>query len=308
MGRYRKGKPIHGWLVIDKKPGMTSARVVNRARHILGAQKVGHGGTLDPMATGILPLAFGEATKTVSFIMNGTKEYLFTARWGESRNTDDAEGSVTGTSPHRPDDTAICEALASFTGEIEQVPPAYSAVKVSGRRAYNLARAEETVDLRARTILIENIELAERPDEDHATFRVVSGKGAYMRGLARDIALAVGTLGHVSALRRTRLGPFKTDDAISLDKLEELGHMAPAEDFLRPVETVLDDIPALAMTEDEARRLKCGQAISAFPVAQRIPLNDVNQGDTVFAKMKGKPIALARFEDGEIRPIRVLNL
>lgn len=308
MNRRRKGKPIHGWLVIDKASGMTSSNVVNKARHILDAQKVGHGGTLDPMATGILPLAFGEATKTVSYIMDGTKEYTFTARWGESRDTDDAEGSVTGTSLHRPDETAICHVLHHFTGEIEQVPPAYSAVKVAGRRAYDLARAEEVVYLKPRTILIKSIDLVDMPDDDHATFRVVSGKGAYMRGLARDIALAIGTLGHVSALRRTRLGPFTTDDAISLDKLSELGHTAPAVDLLRPVETALDDIPALAMTEDEARRLKCGQAIPALSVAQRTPLTDLNQGDTVFAMTEGTPVALARFEGGEIRPFRILNL
>ncbi len=308
MGRRRKGEPIHGWLVIDKASGMTSSNVVNNARHILNAQKVGHGGTLDPMATGILPLAFGEATKTVSYIMDGTKEYSFTARWGESRDTDDAEGNVTGTSSHRPNETAICDVLSRFTGEIEQVPPAYSAVKVAGRRAYDLARAKEAVDLKARTILIESIELDDMPDKDHATFRVVSGKGAYMRGLARDIALAVGTLGHVSALRRTRLGPFKTDDAISLDKLSELGHIALIKDLLKPVATALDDIPALAMTKDEARRLKCGQAISALSVARRTPLTGLNQGDTIFAMTEGKPIALARFEGGEIRPFRVLNL
>ncbi len=307
MGRRRKGKPIHGWLVIDKASGVTSSNVVNMARRILDAQKVGHGGTLDPMATGILPLAFGEATKTVSYIMDGFKEYSFTARWGESRDTDDAEGRVTATSSHRPNDTAICEVLRHFTGEIKQVPPAYSAVKVAGRRAYDLARAKEAVDLKARTILVKKIELIDMPDEDHATFRVVSGKGAYMRGLARDIALAVGTLGHVSALRRTRLGPFTTDDAISLDKLSELGHIAPAEELLRPIETALDDIPALAMTGEEARRLKCGQAISALSVARRIPLTDLNQGDIVFATTEGRPIALARFEGGEIRPLRVLN-
>ena len=308
MSRRRRGKAIHGWLVIDKSSGMTSSHVVTKARHILNAQKVGHGGTLDPMATGILPLAFGEATKTVSFIMGGTKEYQFTARWGESRDTDDAEGDITGTSQNRPDESTILATLPQFIGQIEQVPPVYSAIKVGGRRAYDLARREEKVDLKARSIFIKELELANLPDVDHATFRVVSGKGAYMRGLARDIAIAVGTLGHVTALRRTRLGPFTIDGAISLDKLSELGHTAPVEDLLRPVETALDDIPALAMTEDEARRLKCGQAISALSVARRTPLTDLNQGDTVVVMTEGKPIALARFEGGEIRPFRVLNL
>ena len=308
MGRRRKGNAIHGWLIIDKPAGMTSSHVVNRARRILNAAKVGHGGTLDPMATGILPLAFGEATKTVSYVMDGLKKYQFEVCWGEARDTDDAEGEIIETSGVRPSREQIETALGGFTGEIEQVPPAYSAIKVDGQRAYALARADQPVTLEARTILIDKFELADMPDADHAVFNVVSGKGAYMRGLARDLARTLGTVGHVSRLRRTQLGPFGESDAISLDKLEELGHIAPAEELLRPVETALDDIPALAMTEDEARRLKCGQAVSALKVARRTPLTDINQGETVFAMAEGKPIALARFEGGEIRPFRVLNI
>ncbi|MEK9676834.1 MAG: tRNA pseudouridine(55) synthase TruB [Rhodospirillaceae bacterium] len=308
MGCRRKGNPVHGWLIVDKPAGMTSSHVVNRVRRMLNAAKVGHSGTLDPMATGLLPLAFGEATKTVSYVMDGRKSYEFEVRWGEARDTDDAEGEVIETSEVRPARDEITAVLDQFTGEIEQVPPAYSAIKVDGQRAYALARADQEVDLAPRTILIEEIELAEMSDADHAVFRVVSGKGAYMRGLARDIAKALGTVGHVSRLRRTGLGPFSEDDAISLDKIEELGHIAPAEDILRPVETALDDIPALALTEDEARRLKCGQAVSALTLAKRTPLTDIDQGDTVFAMAEGKPVALARLEGGEIRPFRVLNL
>ncbi|MDA0238445.1 MAG: tRNA pseudouridine(55) synthase TruB [Proteobacteria bacterium] len=308
MARKRRGDPVHGWLVIDKPLGLSSAAVVSRARRLFNAAKVGHGGTLDPLATGLLPLAFGEATKTVSYAMDGTKRYRFTARWGEARATDDAEGEVTGTSSARPSEDEIRAVLGDFTGDIEQVPPIYSAIKVDGRRAYDLARADAVVELAPRTIHIDAIELISIIDADHAEFGVTSGKGAYMRGLARDIALRLGTVGHISALRRTAVGPFTEQDAISLDKLEALGHSAAAFEVLRPVETVLDDIPALAMTESEARRLKSGQAVSALQVAKRSPLRDITQGSVVCAMAEGKPVALARFEGGEIRPFRVLNL
>jgi len=187
------------------------------------------------------------------------------------------------------------------------VPPAFSAIKVDGERAYKLARAEKPVELKPRSIFIEKFELLEVPDEDHATFEVTSGKGAYIRGLARDLALHLGTVGHISALRRTRVGPFSEKDAISLAKLEELGHNTAAVDILRPVETALDDIPALALTEDEARRLRCGQAVSALQVAKRTPLNDIDQGAIICAMAEGQVVALAKFEGGEIRPFRVLN-
>ena len=308
MARKKRGDPIHGWLVIDKPAGMTSAKIVNRARKILNAAKVGHSGTLDPMATGVLPLAFGEATKTVSYMMDGQKEYRFTVAWGEARDTDDAEGAVVETSDHRPTRDEIENGLKAFIGEIEQVPPVYSAIKVDGERAYKLAREDKPVAMSPRKILVEDFTLIDIPDRDHAVFEVRSGKGAYMRGLARDLAVHLGTVGHISALRRTRSGPFREKDAISLDILEQLGHSAAAADILRPVETALDDIPALAMTEDEARRLRCGQTISALKVAKRTPLKDISQGDVVCAMEEGKLVALARFEGGEIRPFRVLNL
>lgn len=308
MGRKRNGKPVHGWLVINKPQGITSTGVVNKAKKILNAAKVGHGGTLDPMATGVLPLAFGEATKTVAHVMDGIKEYRFTVRWGESRDTDDAEGTVTAVSEKRPERDEIVSVLDQFIGEVRQVPPNYSAVKVEGRRAYDLARSNQPMQLDARTISINKFELLEMPDQDHAVFRVVAGKGAYMRALARDIALALRTQGHVSQLRRTRLGPFGEEDAISLDKLVELRHTASAKDILRPVEIALDDIPALTLTATEARRLKCGLSVSVVEAARRIPLNDLAQGETVFAMAEGKPVALARLEGGNIRPYRVLNL
>ncbi len=308
MARKRRGDPVHGWLVIDKSPDITSAKVVNQARKILNAAKVGHSGTLDPMATGVLPLAFGEATKTVSYMMDGSKEYLFTVCWGEARDTDDAEGKIIETSDQRPGKAEIEAALPQFTGEIDQIPPAYSAIKVDGERAYKLAREEKPLELKPRKIFIERFELIECPDEDHAIFEVTSGKGAYIRGLARDLAHCLGTVGHISSLRRTRVGPFAENDAISLAKLEELGHKGAAVDILRPVETALDDIPALALTEDEARRLRCGQSVSALTVAKRTPLTEIDQGATICAMADGKVVALARFEGGEIRPFRVLNL
>ena len=308
MGRRRKGKPIHCWLIIDKPSGMTSAAVVNAVKRITGAAKAGHAGTLDPLATGVLPIAMGEATKTVSYAMDGTKVYRFSIRWGEQRATDDTEGDVTATSDVRPNEAAIHAALKNFIGTIDQVPPIYSAIKVNGQRAYALARADKPVELESRQIRIDNFELVGMPDSDHAEFEVVSGKGAYMRGLARDLALAVGTVGHIATLRRIRVGPFTEEHAISLEKLESLGHSAPLVDFLLPVQTALVDIPALALTETEARRLQQGQAIAVLPVASRSPSEKVKQGSVVCAMTDGKPVALAIIKDGEIRPQRVLNL
>ncbi len=308
MGRRRKGKPISGWVIIDKPEGVTSAHVVNKARRATGAAKAGHGGTLDPMATGVLPIAFGEATKTVSFAMDGDKEYRFTVRWGVATTTDDAEGETVETSPNRPDREAIESALPGFVGDIQQVPPVYSAIKVDGERAYKLARENKDVALEPRRIRIEAFELLDVIDGDHAEFRVVSGKGAYMRSLARDLALAVGTVGHISRLRRAKVGPFSEADAISLDKLSDVGHSAPLSEILLPVETALDDIPALALTEAEARRIRHGQAIPALPVASRSPFKDLRQGDLAAVMEKGRLVALAELKGGEIRPVRVMNL
>jgi tRNA pseudouridine55 synthase len=301
-------RPLHGWLVIDKPAGMTSAAVVGAVRRLTGAAKAGHGGTLDPLATGVLPIALGEATKTVSFILDGTKIYRFTIRWGESRNTDDADGDVTAVSDHRPDAAAIAAVLPVFLGEIEQVPPAFSAVKVAGRRAYQLARADAAVDLAPRQASIDRIALVAVPDADHAELEVASGKGVYMRALARDIAAALGTCGHVSALRRLRAGPFSEAEAITLDKLSGIGHSHSLEHVLLPIGQALAGIPALILTEVEAKRLQHGQAVAVLPVASRSSLKHVD-GNAVFcATAKGKPVALAEIRGGELRPVRVLNL
>jgi len=308
MGRKRKGDPVHGWLIIDKPLGMSSSAVVGKVKWLLNAAKAGHGGTLDPLASGILPIALGEATKTVSYVMDGIKVYQFTVRWGESRTTDDGEGEVTQVSDARPDEAAIKAALGSFIGDIQQVPPVYSAIKVDGKRSYDLARSGEDVILQARSIHIERFDLIKCDDQDHATFEVVAGKGSYMRGLARDLALKLGTCGHISSLRRLKVGPFDEKVAISLDKLEALGHSAPLAGYLLAVETALDDIPALALSEEEARNLRHGRAISILPVANRSSLKKVDPDAVYCALADGKLVALTKIVGGEIRPLRVINL
>jgi tRNA pseudouridine55 synthase len=308
MARRRKGQPINGWVILDKPLGMTSTQAVGAVRRLFDANKAGHGGTLDPLATGLLPIALGEATKTVSYVMDGRKVYRFTACWGEARSTDDAEGPVTARSDRRPTAAEIEAVLPRFQGEISQVPPAFSAIKVEGERAYDLARAGETVDLAARPIWIERLSLVSQPDEDHAEFEVVSGKGAYMRSLARDLGLALGTFAYVSALRRIAVGPFTESQAISLESLKALGHIPPASGHLLPVETALDDIPALPLTDAEALRLRSGQSIGLLRASDRERLGAIRSGDLVCAMAGGKPVALARLEAGDLRPVRVLHL
>lgn len=308
MGRKHRGKAIHGWIIIDKPGGLSSNAVVGRVRRLTGAAKVGHAGTLDPMATGVLPMALGEATKIVSYLMDGAKAYRFTVRWGEQRNTDDAEGEVVATSDARPAKEQILAVLGNFIGDIEQVPPVFSAIKIEGKRAYALARADQAPEMKPRTIHIEDLKLLSVVDADHAEFEAVSGKGAYMRSLARDLGTALGTVGHIAQLRRIAVGPFDEKQAISLDKLESLRHSAPLSEHLLPVETVLDDIPALALTETEARKLSQGQAIPVLPVASRSPLKNIGQGDVVRVMAEGRLVALAKINGGEIRPFRVMNL
>jgi tRNA pseudouridine55 synthase len=310
MARKRRGNPVHGWLVIDKPRGITSARAVARARAIMQAAKAGHAGTLDPLATGVLPIALGEATKTVSWVMDGSKSYRFTVCWGEARDTEDAEGTVTETSDIRPSPAAISAVLAEFTGDIQQTPPVYSAIKVDGRRSYDLARANMPVALEPRPVTIDRLELIETPDSDHAIFEMHCGKGAYVRSLARDIAVRLGTVGHVQAIRRLSSGPFAEKDAISLDKLETLRHIAPQQDYLLPVETALDDIPALAMTGTQADYLKHGRSVRVRGAGglRFVEIDDLDEGAMVCAMLDGKPVALARLRGDEIQPVRVLNL
>jgi tRNA pseudouridine55 synthase len=310
MGRKRKGLSVHGWFVLDKPFGMTSTEAVTAVRKAFNAQKAGHGGTLDPIATGILPVALGEATKTVPYLVESPKTYRFTARWGEARTTDDAEGEVSGTSPVRPTEEAIHAHLGAFVGLIAQVPPAYSAVKVHGERAYDLARAGEPAALKARPVMVYRFVLLDMPDSDHARFEVACGKGTYVRALVRDLALALGTLGHVSALRRTQVGPFGEAQAIPLDKLLALSHDAAAARHLLAVETPLDDIPAVPVTANDAGRLRSGQAIhlrAGMPVPK--PATRAEEAPAVLCTQgRGRPVALCAYEAGLLRPVRVFNL
>jgi len=308
MGRRKKGRPIHGWVNIDKPKGMSSAQVVGKVRWLLDAQKAGHGGTLDPLATGILPIALGEATKTVSFVMDGAKTYRCWVKFGTSTTTDDTEGEVVQTSDVRPSRADIEAVLSAFEGDIEQIPPVYSAIKVDGQRAYKRARAFETVEMKPRTVHIDRVTLVEMPEADLAVIDVECGKGTYIRALARDLAIRLGTVGHVHDLRRTRSGPFDESTAISLDSLETLGHSARLEDVVLPLKTALDDIPALALTEAEAANMRMGQPAPAITVLSRTPDVKVSPGETVVAMQGDVPVALARIEGDEVRPIRVLNL
>ena len=295
----RKGNKVDGWIIIDKDSGMTSADVVRRVKRILHPQKIGHAGTLDPLATGILPLALGEATKTVSYITDAIKEYEFTIRWGEERTTDDSEGDIVKTSNLRPGEKDIIKELPGFIGEIEQIPPQFSALKVDGQRAYKLARAGKPVELKPRLVKIDTFEpISGQNDKDHSSFHVICGKGTYIRALARDLGRKLQCFGHITAIRRTVVGPFSQSRAFSLAKLDDLSHSARVLEALIPVMTALDDIPALAVTKDEAWRIKNGQVI-------RLP---TKKSGTVCLTLDKTLVALATVEDGETKPLRIFNL
>jgi len=297
MGRKKKGIPIHGWLAIDKSLEISSNNVVGKARWLTKAQKVGHGGTLDPLASGILPLAFGEATKTVQYVMDGSKTYRFTVRWGQSTTTDDAEGEVVDTCDQRPTETEIKAVLSDFIGAIEQIPPKYSALKINGERAYKLAREDKDMEMTARTVQIHRLDLVEMPDSDHAVFEVDCGKGTYVRSIGRDLGVKLGCLGYISTLRRTKVGPFDEKNAISLDSLEDIVHSDALLKSLLPIETVLDDISALALSEDETLKIRNGMSLK----------KDHPDTETVRLMSEGKVVALAKVQDGNVQPFRVFN-
>jgi tRNA pseudouridine55 synthase len=302
MTRRRKGKPVHGWLVLDKPAGMTSTQAVGAVRRAFGAQKAGHAGTLDPLATGILPIALGEATKTVPYAVDGQKEYRFTVRWGVETDTDDAEGRPVATSDARPEHTAIEALLPGFIGEILQTPPAFSAVKIDGERAYDLARAGETVELEARPVSIDSLALVDCPDRDTAVLEAQCGKGTYVRSLARDMGRALGCLGHVIALRRTRVGPFEEAHAVTMDELTAAADIGEStlQGVLRPVETALADLALLRVSREETVRLLRGQ-----PVLVRG--HDLPPPGPAYATCKGHLVALGLIEKGQLRPTRVFN-
>ncbi len=307
MARRQKGRKVDGWIVLDKPVGMTSTEAVARVKRLFDAEKAGHAGTLDPLASGCLPIALGEATKTVSFAMDGRKLYRFTVRWGEERTTDDEEGTVSAQSDRRPSDDDIRALLPDFTGAIMQAPPRFSAVKIAGERAYDIAREGEIIDMEPREILVHRLELVSH-DGERSIFLAECGKGTYVRALARDMGRRLGTFGHVAGLRRLSVGPFAEAAMIPLEKLEELRHKAGASgafgplEALRPVETALDGIPALAMTDQDAARVKRGQAVILR--GRDAPV----MSGPAYAVSGGIPVALGEVDKGAFNPRRVFNL
>lgn len=328
MGRQKKGRNVNGWIILDKPRGLTSTHAVARIKRLFDARKVGHAGTLDPLATGVLPIALGEATKTVSYAVDDEKGYAFTVRWGIETTTDDAEGEVVNTSDARPTVADIEAVLGGFIGAIEQVPPKFSAIKVNGNRAYDLARDGEEVELKARIVEIADLAIVDTPDDDHTVFEAVCGKGTYVRSLARDIGRVLGCYGHVAALRRTRVGPFSIEDCVTLEEIEEArAHdAAPAaleiasfepgpvgddgpdddgplrDDLLLPVEAALDGLEHLDLSASDASRLVRGQA-----VLMRGRDAPVFVGPA-FATSRGRLVALVECDRGTLRPTRVFNL
>lgn len=300
MGRKRKGRAVNGWVVIDKPAGITSTSVVNRVKRAFDAAKAGHAGTLDPAATGVLAVALGEATKTVPYVTDSDKAYRFTLRWGIATDTDDAEGRVIAQSPMRPVTDAIEAALDAFRGDIEQVPPQYSAVKVEGERAYDLARAGEAMDLAPRPLHVARLELVGQPDGDHAVLDMVCGKGGYVRSIARDLGLALGTCAHAVTLRRLWSGPFRAEDGLTLDDLDTLDADA-LEARLMPLETGLASLPELPLAPDGAVRLKNGNP-------GRVISSRAAPGEAAWASFEGQPVAVGIYMGGELHPNRVFNL
>ncbi len=302
----RKGNELNGWLILDKPQGLTSNQALGRLKRLFNPKKVGHAGTLDPLATGVLPIAFGEATKTVAHVVDCEKTYDFTIRWGVETDTDDAEGQPVRTSDARPSREAIETALQGFIGDIMQVPPCYSAIKVEGERAYDLARDGEAVELQPRLVSVFELEIAETISPDLTRLICACGKGTYVRSIARDLGRALGCYGHIAALRRTSVGPFDEENAISLEKLEHLSNSAGGYGALlstiTPVETALDGIPALAISGDDAARLKRGQ-----PILIRGGNAPILKGP-VYATSRGVLVAIGEVERGEMHPIRVFNI
>jgi tRNA pseudouridine55 synthase len=303
MARRKKGRAINGWLVLDKPVGMTSTQAVGAIRRLFDARKAGHAGTLDPLATGVLPVALGEATKTVPYAVDGTKHYRFTVRWGAGTNTDDAEGEITETRALRPSREAIEELLPRFTGEIMQTPPAFSAIKVDGNRAYDLARAGEVVELEARSVQIDALALTDMPDADTSVFEARCGKGTYVRALARDMGVELGCLGHLIALRRTRVAPFDEADAVSLAELEAAAEQGgdALHALLHPIEAALQNLAEVSVGQNDAARLLRGQ-----PILFRGRDAPIGTGAT-YATCKGQLIAVGEIDKGELRPLRVFN-
>ncbi|KAE9631096.1 tRNA pseudouridine(55) synthase TruB [Parasedimentitalea maritima] len=298
MARKRKGRDISGWLVVDKPAGITSTSVVNKVRWALDAKKAGHAGTLDPEATGVLAVALGEATKTVPYITDALKAYRFTVRLGQATNTDDTEGEVIATSDARPSDDEIIAALPQFLGDIMQVPPKFSAVKIDGQRAYKLARDGEDVELAARALWVEELLLVDRPDADHVTLEMTCGKGGYVRSIARDLGASLGCHGHVRELRRVWSGPFDVENGLTLDRIEEIERTPELDTFIQPLEIGLADLPELKCTPEGAAKLRNGNPGMVLAAT-------VEYGDEAWASLDGEAVAVGTYKAGELHPSRV---
>lgn len=301
MARRKSGNRVHGWVFLDKPLGMGSTQAVTLVRRAFKAQKAGHAGTLDPLATGLLAIALGEATKTVPYMMEATKTYTFSVRWGEATTTCDVEGEVTATSAKRPGRQDISDVLPEFTGSIRQAPPAYSAIKIDGRRAYDLARTGQPFAMVERAVHIESLQLTGCQDKDQASFEVTCGKGTYVRSLARDIALRLGTQGHVIALRRTATGGVTVDECVQVEVLENAGS-GDLSDLLFPLETVLGHLPRLELDENAANKVSHGNPVAGPAFAQLC-----GAGEVLLIRA-GRPLAIARFKDGVVSPVRVFQL
>jgi tRNA pseudouridine55 synthase len=316
VARRKKGEAVSGWICLDKPLDLTSTDTVSRVRRLFNAQKGGHAGTLDPLASGILPIALGEATKTVPFLMEAEKVYRFTIQWGRSTTTLDREGATTEISDVRPSRAAVEAALPAFVGEIRQVPPIYSAIKVDGQRAYDLAREGVEVELESRTVIVHEAAVTDQHDLDHVEITLRCGKGTYVRSVVRDIAETLGACAHVAALRRLSVGPFSLENAISLDRLTEMVQRSASSEALLPVETALDDIPALALTDEDAFRLRQGRPIVLLPrqvetlkahLKPRV-IAGQDASRTVSAFLDGKIVALGELRAGKLSPVRVFHL
>ncbi len=309
MGRKKKGDIVDGWVCLDKPFEMGSTEAVSRIRRLFNAQKAGHAGTLDPLASGILPIALGEATKTVPMMMEAQKIYRFTINWGVSTDSVDREGEIIGRSDVRPSVDQVKAALPAFVGEIDQTPPRFSAIKVDGARAYDLARDGVEFELQARRVTIHSAEVSDAPDADHVELTIRTGKGVYVRSLARDLATVLGAEGHVSALRRERVGPFSTENAVTLDSLEEMVHRSAASEGLLPVATALDDIPELAVTDQDAFSLRQGRPIVLLPRQVETLKDRLRSGSRTVSAFQGQTlVALCQLRAGRLEPDRVFNL
>lgn len=298
MARRRKGRDISGWLVVDKPAGITSTAVVNKVRWALDAKKAGHAGTLDPKATGVLAVALGEATKTVPYITDALKAYTFTVRLGQATNTDDAEGEVIATSDLRPDDEEIKAALSAFVGDIMQVPPQFSAVKVDGERAYKKARDGEEMTLAARPLWVEELLLVDRPDADHVVLEMTCGKGGYVRSIARDLGDALGCKAHVKSLRRIWSGPFQATDGVKLEEIDAKAKTADLDVYVQPLEVGLADLSEVRCLAESVAKLRNGNPASVIATG-------VEYGEEVWASFEGQAIAVGTYRGGEMQPSRV---